>query len=166
MPEWYLITTKPHKDSYAEEQLNNQGYITYRPLVKYKKKLKGKLVEINESLFPRYLFIQLKEGTDDWSPIRSTRGVLNIVRFGLKPAKAPASLIEMLKDNERINQEKATHLSQFKAGDQVRIECGSFDGLEAVFEKYNGEERVIVLLNIIQQQAALELSTLDIVKVG
>ncbi len=65
MTSWYLIMSKPHKDAYAEEQLNNQGYTTYRPLVNHKKKVRGRIKAVESSLFPRYVFIQLKEGVDD-----------------------------------------------------------------------------------------------------
>lgn len=35
-----------------------------------------------ESLFPGYLFIQLDQLNDNWHPIRSTRGVNQLVTFG------------------------------------------------------------------------------------
>lgn len=87
MNNWYLLVTKPHKDAYAEEQLNNQGYTTYRPLINHKKKINSKIKAVESSLSPRYIFIELKKGVDDWSSIRSTRGVLNIVRFRVNFAK-------------------------------------------------------------------------------
>jgi len=44
------------------------------------------LSEIEESLFPRYLFVQLDIGPQglDWGPIRSTMGVSRLVRFGVE----------------------------------------------------------------------------------
>jgi transcriptional antiterminator RfaH len=38
-------------------------------------------------LFPGYLFIQLDEKLENWSPIRSTKGVQNFVKFGLNFAQ-------------------------------------------------------------------------------
>ena len=65
MKKWYLLTAKPRKDAYAEEQLNNQQYETYRPLAKRLRRRQGKMVECIESLFPRYLFIRLDKGVDN-----------------------------------------------------------------------------------------------------
>ena len=163
---WYLIMSKPHKDAYAEEQLSNQGYTVYRPLISLKKKVRGKLKQVEESLFPRYLFIELKAGVDNWSSIRSTKGVLNIVRFGITPAEVPGSLIQFLKDNENACGEAAVDLNRFTSGEKVLIDSGPFAGLEAVFERYQGDERVIVLLNILNNVAVVNLSATEIDKVA
>jgi transcriptional antiterminator RfaH len=156
---WWLLTTKPHKDAYAEEQLVNQGYDVYRPLAKRLRKRRGKMKVTLESLFPRYLFIQLDELNDNWSPIRSTRGVMNFVRFGDKPAKVPNAIIERLQFEEDINSENAINLDRFAKGEAVIINEGPYKGLHGVFQNYNGEERAIVLLNILNTVAKLPVST-------
>jgi len=167
MGKWYLIMTKPHKDSYAEKQLNNQGYITYRPLIVKEKRIKGQIKKIEESLFPRYLFVQLEMGVDDWSSIRSTRGVLNIVSFGNKPTEVPDKVIAVLKKNEEINIKLAMQLDCFKCGEKVIIEYGPFAGLEALFDRYKqGNERVIVLLNILNNMASLTLLADEVKKLA
>lgn len=163
---WYLIMSKPNKDSYAEEQLTNQDYRVYRPLISRKKRIRGKMKEVIESLFPRYLFVLLKEGVDDWSSIRSTRGVLSIVRFGADPAVVPNGLIQLLKQNEETSVSVAIELDHFKHGEKIIIEDGPFVGLEAVFENYKSEERVIVLLNILNNITMVNLSLSKIGKVA
>ncbi len=163
---WYLIMSKPNKDAYAEEQLNNQYYTVYRPVINRKKKVRGKMKQIEESLFPRYLFVLLKEGVDDWSTIRSTRGVLNIVRFGITPAEVPSSLIQVLQQNESTNAEAVSDLDRFKEGEKVIIENGAFAGIEAVFKNYKSEERVILLLSILNNLATVNLSLDEIGKVA
>jgi len=163
---WYLVMSKPNKDAYAEEQLSCQGYIIYRPVIIRKKKVRGKMKEVEESLFPRYLFVQLKAGVDDWSPIRSTRGVLNIIRFGINPAEVPNHLIKLLKQQESKNTTIVMNRNRFKQGEKIIIESGPFVGIEAVFKSYKGEERVIVLLNILSNISTLTLSSDMIEKVG
>jgi transcriptional antiterminator RfaH len=162
---WYLIMSKPNKDAYAEEQLVNQNYTVYRPLISKKKKVCGKIKEVKESLFPRYLFVSLKKGIDDWSSIRSTRGVLSIVRFGIDPAVVPDNLIQSLKQNETINAERAINLDRFKQGEAVIIEKDPFAGLEAIFQNYKSEERVIVLLNILNNVVKVDLPSTEVAKV-
>ncbi len=165
MRKWFLIVTKPHKETYAEEQLNNQGFETYHALFIQKKKIRGKLKSREASLFPRYLFIRLNEGLDDWSSIRSTRGVLNIVRFGTQPAHVPDELIAQLKASEETKRKIAEGLEKFKSGDKVIIDNGPFADVEGIFERYDKDERVILLLNILQQQEIpVSVSLLDINK--
>jgi transcriptional antiterminator RfaH len=155
---WYLLTTKPQNDAYAETQLVNQGYDVYRPLAKRIRKRRQKLIEVIESLFPRYLFIQLDTVNDNWAPIRSTRGVAGFVTFGNNPAVVPELIVETLMLNEDELSEKAISLDRFKQGDKVIIESGPYVGLNAVFDAYNGDERAVILLNMLNSIAKLTIS--------
>ena len=162
--QWYALMSKPQKDAYAEEQLNNQGYTTYRPLAMRERVRRGKTIKITESLFPRYLFINLDAVNDNWAPIQSTYGVSGMVRFGDLPLSIPESLIEQLRLQESQFAERAVDLDYFQNGDLVTIKNGSFEGLNAVFERYSGEERVILLMNILNEQAKVAVPSADVFK--
>lgn len=161
---WYALMSKPLKDAYAEEQLNNQGYMTYRPLATRERRRRGKVIQVTESLFPRYLFINLDTVNDNWGPIQSTYGVSGMVRFGDFPLHVPDKLIEQLKQQESQFQGNAIDLDRFQQGDVVTIGSGSFEGLNAVFERYNGEERVILLMNILNAQTKVAVPKVDVYK--
>jgi transcriptional antiterminator RfaH len=161
---WYVLTCKPRQDAYAEEQLNNQGYNTYRPLAIREQRRRGKLVKVTESLFPRYMFVELDAERDNWSPIRSTYGVSGFVKFGGMPTSAPVGLVTSLKQREAQYQDRAVDLDSFHRGDVVAIKSGPFEGLSAVFERYSGEERAILLMNILNEQAKVAVSPEDIYK--
>ncbi|PID45369.1 MAG: transcription/translation regulatory transformer protein RfaH [Proteobacteria bacterium] len=163
---WYVLTSKPRQEAYAEEQLNNQGYVTYRPLAMRERRRRGKLVKVTESLFPRYLFIQLNRIHDNWAPIRSTYGVSGFVQFGDYPLSIPDALIEEIQEREGQFQERAIDLDRFHRGDRVIITSGSFQGLEAVFERYSGEERAVLLMNLLSEQASVAVSTVDLCKIA
>lgn len=151
MRHWYLVTTKPKQDDIAEQNLVAQGYEVYRPLCRMVKKTRGKPVERTESLFPRYLFVQLDHIAQDWSPIRSTKGVMQMVRFGAYPAKITDDLIDAIKQQEQAALKGAAP-AQYKKGDKLRVESGAFYGLDAIFENYDSDQRIIVLMNILGQQ--------------
>lgn len=163
---WYVLTSKPRQEAYAEEQLNNQGYTTYRPLAMRERRRRGKLVKVTESLFPRYLFIQLNRVDDNWAPIRSTYGVSGFVQFGDYPLSVPDGLVSELRQREAQFQEKAIDLDRFHRGDRVIIASGSFQGLEAVFERYSGEERAILLMNVLNEQAKVTVAPADLYKMA
>lgn len=150
--QWYVLTSKPRKDEEAEAQLQNQGYTVYRPLAKRLRKQRNKMVTKVESLFPRYLFIELDQVNDNWGPIRSTRGVQSFVRFGQEPTAIPTSLIQSLREQEDTLGEQAINLDRFQKGDEVIITEGPFQGLTAVFSNYDGEQRAMVLISLLQQK--------------
>jgi len=133
---WYVLMSKPRQDAYAEEQLNNQGYNTYRPLAVREKRFRGKRVKVTESLFSRYMFVELDDKRDNWEPIRSTYGVSSIVRFGSMPLSVPDALISNLRMRENQFQERAIDLDRFHQGEVVTIKAGPFQGLDAIFGRY------------------------------
>ncbi|WP_440995652.1 transcription/translation regulatory transformer protein RfaH [Arhodomonas sp. SL1] len=160
MGRWYAVQCKPGQDERAETHLANQGYHIYRPLARVRGRRNGKPVDRVESLFPRYLFIELEAGTDNWAPIRSTRGVSGIVRFGERPAPVPDGVIEELR-GRLTDQEGTVDLRPFQRmqpNQRVRIESGPFAGYEALFQAARGEDRVLVLLEVMQRSQRLTVS--------
>lgn len=155
---WYLLTSKPFKDEMAQVELMNQGYTVYRPLAQRLRKRRGKMQTVVESLFPRYLFIELDTLNDNWSPIRSTKGVQSFVRFGTHAAQVPTDLVLALQAQEKALGDKAIDLDRFHAGDLVLLTEGAFQGLQGVFMSYDGEQRAIILLEILHKQTKMVVS--------
>jgi len=87
-----------------------------------------------------------------------------MVRFGDLPLSIPETLIEQLRIQESQFAERAVDLDHFQNGDVVTIKSGSFEGLSAVFERYSGEERVILLMNILNEQAKVAVPSTDVYK--
>ena len=148
---WYLIYTKPRAEVVAQENLQRQGYETYLPLVQAKRRQRGRYQTVIEAMFSRYLFIQLNCKTDNWAPIRSTIGVVNLVRFNGSPSMLPSSLIDSIRSMENENGLHELTEEVFQPGDSVYIVEGVFSGLKGIFQAKTSQERVNVLLNIAGQ---------------
>ena len=147
MKNWYLLKTKPRQEIIAKQNLKNQGYGSFCPIVK----INNRLVV----LFPGYLFVQLNEKTQNWSPINSTKGVSHFVKFGLNFAKVPTSVIEFIKTNQHTTTEKLKNLYKFKPGDKVQISDGALKNYMAIFKSYKPDERVILLINLLGCEQSL-----------
>ena len=147
MKNWYLIKTKPRQEKKAKQNLENQGYVAFCPIAK----INNRLVV----LFPGYLFVQLNEKTQNWSPINSTKGVSHFVKFGLNFAKVPTSVIEFIKANQHITTKKLKNLNNFKPGNKVQISDGAFKNWIAIFKCYKSDERVILLMNLLGNEQSL-----------
>jgi transcriptional antiterminator RfaH len=157
MKNWYLIKTKPKQETIATRNLVNQDYRVFCPKAVFNNK--------TLPLFPSYLFIELDDKSQNWMPIRSTKGVSNFVRFGLKFAKVPNQIINMIKTQQQQTIEKMIDLCSHHKGDHIEIQSGLFKGQQAIFRNYNSSDRVIVLLKIIGQQQKITLDTQEIVAV-
>ena len=155
MNKWYLIKTKPRQEKKAKQNLENQGYRAFCPMVK----INNQLVV----LFPGYLFVQLNEKTQNWSPINSTKGVSHFVKFGLNFAKVPDSVVEFIKSNQHITTEKLINLKKFKSGDMVQISDGALKNWVAIFESYRSDERVTLLMNLLGREQSLSIKKKSVI---
>jgi len=135
------------QDSRAEENLLRQNYVTFRPQLVTQRVVRGKRLDVLESLFPGYLFIQLSH-EDNWSALRSTRGVSRIVNFNHGPATVTDQVIEHLR--VRCSGEVPSQL--FQPGDKLQIIQGPLSTLEGVFVAMDGTERVMILLQLLSRE--------------
>jgi len=156
MKSWYLIKTKSRQEHVAIKNLENQDYSTYCPTVTIKNK--------HIVLFPGYLFIYLDKEKENWSPISSTKGVVNFVRFGLNFAQVPDNIIKFLKSNELINKEKFINLKRFKSGDKVQITDGVFKNCVAIFNSSKPQERIVLLMNILGQEQSITIKQESVIR--
>lgn len=155
---WYLVQCKPRQDERAEDNLLRQGYTCYRPQHSCERIVRGRRQTIAESLFPGYLFIQLSVDSN-WAPLRSTRGVNRVIGFGGMPLPVDSSLIADLRQRTTTDVQPL-----LQTGDSVRIIEGTFADLDAIFMAMDGEQRGILLLDLLNRQHQVSLPLTSIAK--
>jgi transcriptional antiterminator RfaH len=161
---WYAINTKPRQENVALENLERQGFTAFLPMIKVKKRQRGKWTDKIEPLFPRYLFIQLTMFEDNFAPIRSTFGVHKIIRFGEYPAQVPTDLVQALIANQdNLLGIQKPKIPVFNKGDKVTVINGPLKGLTGIVENDSGEERVIMMLNLLGRENVLSVETDNLV---
>jgi transcriptional antiterminator RfaH len=152
MAQWYVVQCKPQEERRALENLERQGFTCYLPVLAVEKLRHGSVKAVPEPLFPGYLFISLDELTGNWHPIRSTRGVIQLVRVREYPIPMPDAVIDSIRARLTSDMPRIPYL---KTGERVRITEGPFSELEAIFLANDGQERVVLLLNILSQEQRL-----------
>ena len=164
---WLLLQVKPRQEMRALENLERQQAECYCPLIQVEKLSRGKRIQDKEALFPGYLFINFDADRSGltYTAIRSSRGVSKIVRFGEVPVKVPESLILHIKDCETANLPDFSAPTLPQKGDSVIIVEGPFKGLQAVYSQTDGQQRSIVLINLLHQQAPASLANTQIQKI-
>lgn len=149
---------KPKQDFRALENLQYQGYECLLPIHEIERLRNGQWLRQEEPLFPGYLFIELDTLQDNWMPIRSTRGVSQIVRFGANPLPVPVEVIDHLRH-------KKTQLDhELLPGEKVLVDWSGTSGIEAIFLAKDGTERVLLLLNLLQREVQVSVPTNDVIK--
>jgi transcriptional antiterminator RfaH len=153
MLRWYLVLTKPSSERIAQANLERQGYEVYLPRLVKTVRRNGRGRDSIVALFPRYLFLHLSEGRQVLSPVHSSVGVSTVVRFGSRYAIVPDHVIHSLRGREdaETGLHRLTDTPPLTLGMPVRVTMGPFDGLEGVFEREEGAQRVVVLLKFLGQ---------------
>ena len=157
---WYLIHTKRCGETLAQSNLERQDYVVYSPRVVQPVRRRGRWEDQVAALFPRYLFLRLDEGRQSLAPVRSTFGVASIVRFGSDYAIVPDRVIHDLQAREdpESGLYRLNHRPLFAPGAAVRVAAGPFSGLEGIFQRRVGAERVVVLLDLLGRAASVRVS--------
>jgi len=119
-----LLVSKPREEVRAFNNLSQQGYHTYLPLVMRECRYRGKKQLKSEALFSRYLFVNLSQ-SENWAPMRSTPGVSGLVGFGVgrnQYRSIPDRVVELLKKHEdETGYHQLEQEAWFSRGDPRRI---------------------------------------------
>lgn len=150
---WYLVQSRPMQAERAAENLQRQGYEVFYPLIQEQRVRRGRRVSVETALFPNYLFIRLRRWVDNWYPLRSTRGVLRLVSFGGEPLPVPEEVVEGIRQRLALKEAHAL----LEPGEPVDIVEGPFLGVDAIFEAHKDEDRVVLLIEMINRQARVSL---------
>jgi transcriptional antiterminator RfaH len=153
MLRWFLVFTKPSAENTAKANLERQGYGVYYPRLIRPSLSRGRWVDRIVSLFPRYVFVRVDSTQQSLAPVRSTLGVANIVRFGSESTVVPDTIVQELMGREEPSSglHRLTNSRPFQTGMRVNLIAGVFEGLQGIFERDAGEERVIILLRLLGQ---------------
>ena len=158
MRRWYAAYTQPRNEALASEHLARQGFGIYLPRYLKRRSHARRVDVVPAPLFPRYLFIEFSVGDGGWRGIRSTRGVIDLVRNGRDPVPVADSIIEQIKRRE--DEQGMVVLGRFldlKPGTRIRIETGPFADYEAIFESRRDDDRVMALLSLLGRKVVVNI---------
>ena len=156
---WYALRCKSNMEFVVNDQLKAKFIPNYLPV--YSVDPVNPRSRSIKPYFPGYLFINEKPEALYAQRVFLMRGVIGLVNFDDIPASIHPNLIEAVRRQTRqLNLDRKQVKSGFKPGDPVLVESSSVGQIEGIFEKcVNGEERVIVLLKMMQgSMMRMELS--------
>lgn len=152
---WIVARTKSSRESWAAENVANQGYEFYFPrILTYRKN-----VARAEPLFPCYIFIK----TDgSWRVLLSTFGISSIVVFGNSPATVSQQVIDNFKarqvDGCVTLPQIEEYSERFARNELVRVKGGIFSGYVGIYEGQDPKQRERVLLDFLGRKTSVLLA--------
>jgi transcription antitermination factor NusG len=151
---WYALQVRSRREAFVATHLEGQGFECFLPLYQSKRRWSDRLKEIEQPLFPGYLFCRLD--LSNRGPLLMTPGVQQIVGVGRTPI--PVEDQEM----ESIRQALSSGLPNgpwpyMHVGERVRVNYGSLVNLEGILVNFKGSNRVVISVTLLQRSVALEI---------
>ena len=161
---WYLLQTKPNAHVKACENLRQQGFDVFLPLITKTTKKNGKFLNAKVPLFPGYLFMGTSIDPIPWTSIKGTKGISNTVSLGGVYRPISPGIIEGLQ--LRCNENGVIlQLGEIALGDRVKIEKGPFADFISTIEQITDGRRAWVLIDLLQQKTRVEVSLNELSKI-
>ena len=158
MKQWYAVYTHPRGEAIAVENLLRQGFDVFFPRYLKRRSHARRIENVPAPLFPRYIFISFDANDAGWRVVRSTRGVVDLVRNGLEPTPVPGAIVEEIRkrQDEQGFVVLVRHI-KLGRGDKIRIDAGPFADYEAIFETMRDNERVVALLQLMGRKVVVNV---------
>jgi transcriptional antiterminator RfaH len=158
MNNWYCVYTKPKQEAIINRRLvEHPGIELFSPKAIIPGRIRSRHANSVEELFPCYLFLKF-EDPKYFHMIRYTRGVKRFVgdSSGI-PYAVDERIINMIRTGMK---DGFVHLgpTSLTPGDKVVVIGGALEGLRGIFlSETKPRERVMILLNFIQNEAKVEV---------
>lgn len=165
MRSWYCVYTKPRQEQTALDNLSRLQVETYFPLTVADKRFQRRNHEKFRFLLPRYGFVRMEPGIDDFYVIRSTYGVSGMVKLNgedidgyhyTTPTPVAEGIIialQQAEDDQGIRRFK----SDYERGDPVLITQGVYEGIRAIIDAVP-QKRPWILFSMMGKPVRLQVT--------
>ena len=154
---WLVATYKINEVKRVEHNLLNQQFEYYLPKI-VTKKINSNLKE--EVLFPGYIFVSTN--FQNYSSLKYTMGIKNIIKFGEKISCISDEEIEAMKMVEETSKIDPV-VTQIQIGQNVMISKGSLKGSIVKVCSLPSKERVGVLLSFLGSMRRVTIPEKDLI---
>ena len=148
MKDWYVINTKPKKESQVEKLFTEGGFTVYNPKYKQDNKILP--------FFMGYAFIKF-EFPGQYQMVKYTRGVKKIIGNQEVPILVKDEVIQRIRSREKdglVELEKFGKVPE--VGDEIEVAEGPLKGLKGIFKgETKASDRVLILLNYVTYQGRM-----------
>ena len=156
--EWFILQFKPNSHHLAAKNLNRQGFETFLPLHDTTSRRLSRFINTSKPLFPGYMFIKFDKLESEWHKINSTYGVSRLITFNSILKSMPIGFVDSLMKRYDLSG-KLLPIQKLKKGDQVTVLTGPFANFIATVEKYEDDQRIWVLMDLMGRKSKIQATT-------
>jgi transcription termination/antitermination protein NusG len=161
VPQWYAVQTRAKHEKKVGTELWQKGLMSFAPTIREAHRWTDRRKIVEVPLFRCYTFVRAVLSPDVRQAVVQTPGVLRFVGFGEGPVPIPDGQIESIQTVLASNAPFSS-CPVLKEGDKVRVRGGALDGVEGVLMARNGDRKLVISIDLIQQSMAVALEGYDI----
>src|SRR5882757_994498 len=151
---WFALRVRSRRETMTAAQLEGQGFECFLPLYKSIRRWSDRLKELEQPLFPGYLFCRFD--FQNRRPILMTPGVQQIVGVGRTAIPVEESELECIR--AALASELPNHPWPYlQIGERVRVNYGSLNNLEGILINFKGSHRIVLSMTLLQRSVAMEI---------
>ena len=151
---WYALRVRSRREYMVGTHLEARGYKSFLPLYKCRKRWSDRFKEIEQPLFPGYVFCQFN--TLNRLPILSIPGVVHVVGVGRIPTPVDESEITAIRTAVMYGL-PSQPWPFLRVGHRVRIEYGPLSGLEGILLGFGAHQRLVLSVTLLQRSVAVQV---------
>jgi transcriptional antiterminator NusG len=158
---WFAVHTRPRFEKKVAHELQEKGIQTFLPLTSVKRQWSDRKQVVSLPLFPGYTFVRIAAVQEARIPVLRTNGVNSFVGprgAGTPIADAEIGAIQTLLKSE-IPFKAYPYLN---VGQTVRIRGGSLDGMKGILTKINGDDSLVISVDLIQRSIAIRVTGYEV----
>lgn len=153
---WYALQVRSRKEHHVSSQILGRGLECLLPTYKSIRKWSDRTKEIEQPLFPGYLFCRFD--FQERRPLITIPGVLQIVGNGR--VAIPVSDDEICALRLAVSSEMPKQPWPYlEVGQRVRVNYGTLTGLEGILVNVKGNHRVVLSVTLLQRSVAMEVDS-------
>jgi len=158
---WYALHTRARHERVVEHRLREQGMETFLPTVRETHRWSDRKKTVEVPLFSCYVFVRCVLNSDDRTRVYRVESAHGFV--GTRGAGIPIP-DEQIESVRRVLSQPAPCRSHpfLKVGQRVRVCGGAMDGVEGVFLSENGDQSLVISVEVIQRSLAVRIDGYDV----
>ena len=164
---WYALYCMSRQEKVVHADLTEDGYESYLPLQKIRRKWSDRYKWVEEPMFRSYVFVRVS--SREYFKILQHRAVMKYISFGGKPTIVRDNQIESLRRALGENVDFTITSDRFKTGQPILVTAGPMCGCSGEIIRSAGKKSLLVRIGetgysmVVQMPAAfLENATCNL----
>jgi transcription antitermination factor NusG len=159
---WFALQVRSRYENIVTAHLEGKGYEWFLPLYKDRRRWSDRVKEIEQPLFPGYLFCRFD--LLNRLPILTIPGVVQIV--GTAKTPIPIDESEMAAIQTAVQSGLPREPLQFlQIGQKVRMNHGPLCGLEGILLDFRGRDHLVLSVTLLQRSIAVQVESTSVTSI-